>query len=74
MSIPVLRIALLAIVLLGCGDSPGQLLETARLEEVQHAPDRARVLYERIVRDYPGTPEAREAAARLEALAAESTR
>lgn len=59
----------LAAALVACGESARQLLETARLEETQNAPDRARTLYERIVREHPGTPEAREAAARLQALA-----
>lgn len=59
---------LLAAVLTACGESARQLLETAQLEETQNAPDRARALYERIVREHAGTPEAREAAARLEKL------
>jgi hypothetical protein len=59
----------LAALLAGCGESAQQILETAEFEEVQRAPDRARALYERLVREHPGTPEAAKAAARLEALA-----
>lgn len=58
----------LVAVLLGCGESPQQLLDTARLEETQRAPDRARALYERVLREHPGTPEAAAAAERLGAL------
>ncbi len=63
------EVVLLALLLAGCGESARALLETAQLEETQNAPERARALYERIVREHPGTPEAREAAARLDALA-----
>jgi len=61
----------LAALLAGCGESAQQLLQTAELEEVQNAPERARELYQRIVRVHPNTPEATKAAARLRVLESE---
>jgi hypothetical protein len=58
----------LTTLLLGCGESARDLLETAQLEEVQNNPAHARELYERILRDHPGTPAAATATERLEAL------
>jgi Tetratricopeptide repeat len=51
----------------GCSGSGSarQILETARLEEKQNAPDHARKLYRELVERYAGSPEATEAAARL---------
>jgi len=56
-------------VLAGCGGGARELLDTARLEEVQNNPTHARELYEELVRRYPETPEARTAGERLRALA-----
>ena len=61
---------LLLLALAGCGEGARQLLETAEFEELQKNTAHARVLYERIVREHPGTPEAATAAARLQALPA----
>ena len=68
-----MRALLLAAVLVpfaGCGGGPKDLLDTARLEEVQNNPTHARELYDEVVRRYPDTPEARTAAERLRALSA----
>ena len=58
------------VVLLGwlaaCGEDPQQLLETAQFEEQQHNRAHAQELYERILRDHPGSPAAGEAEARLQ--------
>jgi len=57
------------VVLLGwlvaCGEDPQQLLETAQFEEQQHNQAHAQELYERILREHPGSPAARKAEARL---------
>jgi hypothetical protein len=59
---------LLAAALAGCGGGAQELLETAKLEELQNNAPHARELYQQILRDYPGSPEAREAESRLKAL------
>lgn len=65
--------AALAALLAGCaGSGPAQLLETAQLEEKQRNVPHARKLYQQIVDQHPGTPEAAQAQARLAALGAES--
>jgi len=57
------------VVLLGglvaCGEDPQQLFETAQFEEQQHNQAHAQELYERILREHPGSPAARKAEARL---------
>jgi hypothetical protein len=58
----------LTILLLGCGGSAGDMLETAQLEEIQNNPTHARELYAQIVREHPGTPAAATAQERLQAL------
>ena len=52
--------------LAGCGEDPQQLLETAQFEEQQHNRAHAQELYERILREHPGSPAARQAEARLQ--------
>ncbi|HJQ85306.1 MAG TPA: hypothetical protein VKA21_14570, partial [Candidatus Binatia bacterium] len=59
----------LALVLAGCGSGGAdQLLDTARLEEIQNNPEHARALYLEIAQKYPGTPQAKIATERLAAL------
>ena len=58
----------LAFCLAGCGGGAEQLLETAKLEELQRNPTHARELYQEIVRRYPDSAEARIAQERLRAL------
>jgi hypothetical protein len=60
----------LTVLLVGCGEDPQAMLETAQLEEKQNNPEHARELYERIVRDHPDTPAATAAKERLQALGA----
>jgi hypothetical protein len=67
---PTLRAALVALVVAGCGGGARELLDTAQLEELQNNRAHARQLYERLVREHPGTPEARTAEERLRALSA----
>ena len=56
----------LLLALAGCfGESAEQLMKTAEFEELQHNQEHARQLYERIVRDFPDSPEAKLAAERL---------
>jgi TolA-binding protein len=59
----------LLVALAGCGGGgAAELLETARLEEIQNNPTHAKQLYQQIVDQYPGTPQAETAAARLREL------
>ena len=59
----------LLVALAGCGGGgAAELLETARLEEIQNNPAHAKQLYQQIVDQYPGTPQAETAAARLREL------
>jgi TolA-binding protein len=60
----------LTVLLAACGGGASQLLETAEFEELQRNTTHARELYEEIVQQHPGTPEAAKAAERLKALAA----
>ena len=57
----------------GCfGEDPEQMLETAKFEEVQRNHAHATEIYERILADFPDSPQAAEARARLAALAADA--
>ena len=56
------------VALLGCGSGAKELLDTARLEEVQNNPTHARELYEELLRRYPDSPEARIAGERVRTL------
>lgn len=65
--------AILALLLAsgagGCSrGGAGEMLETARLEEVQRNLPHARKLYREIIERYPESPEAAEAKQRLAAL------
>ncbi len=63
--------ALLAALLLlpGCwGESADQMMRTAELEELQHNPEHARQIYQRVIETYPDSAEAKKAAERLAAL------
>ena len=58
-----------ALVLSGCsGDKAEELFETAKLEELQNAPDHAKKLYQEIVDKYPESEYAKKAKERLSAL------
>ena len=54
--------------LLGCGEDPQQLFETAQFEEQQQNHAHARELYERILRDHATSPLAQKAEERLKDL------
>jgi len=64
--------ALLGLALFAGGCSAekkaSELLETARFEEKQNNSEHAAKLYDEIVREYPGSAAAREAALRLNEL------
>ena len=65
----ILSSLVLAGLLSGCpGSGAADLLDTAEFEELQSNVVHARELYQKIVRDYPGSPEAAKAKARLAAL------
>ncbi|OQY59463.1 MAG: hypothetical protein B6245_06635 [Desulfobacteraceae bacterium 4572_88] len=50
----------------GCsGDTPKELFETAKLEELQNNPDHARKLYQEIIKDHPESKYAKDAKKRL---------
>ena len=62
-------LVLCLVVSAGCtGDKGKELLETAQFEEKQHNEEHARILYEEIVKKYPGTEFARKAEERLRAI------
>jgi TolA-binding protein len=66
---PVVVMLPLLVALAGCGgDGAADLLGTARREEVENNPTHARQLYQQIVDQYPGTPQAETAAGRLREL------
>ena len=59
----------LVFITCGCGpDQASQMLETARFEERQTNMAHAKELYEDIVRQYPDSPAAKTARARLAEL------
>ena len=56
----------LAVAFTGCfGENAEQLMKTAEFEELQHNQEHARQLYQRIVTEFPNSPEAKVAAERL---------
>lgn len=58
----------IAFALSGCpGNSAQEMLDTAQLEEVQDNLENARKIYGKIVEQYPDSPQAETARARLEA-------
>jgi outer membrane protein assembly factor BamD (BamD/ComL family) len=59
---------LLLALLMGCGEDPRQLFETAQFEEQQQNRTHARELYEQIIQEHPGSEYAEKARQRLEAL------
>lgn len=60
-------------LLVGCGEDPQQLFETAQFEEQQRNLPHAQALYERIIRDHPTTMQAEKARERLDALRTEGS-
>jgi len=59
----------LALVLSGCsGNKAEELFETAKLEELQNAPEHATKLYQEILDKYPESEYASKAKKRLAAL------
>lgn len=60
------------VTLLGCGEDPRQLFETAQFEEQQHNRAHAQELYEQVIQEHPGSEFAEKARHRLEAWKTES--
>jgi len=59
----------LVLFLAGCSDNRGkELFDTAQLEERQNSNAHAIQLYEELLRKYPDSPHAQQAAERLAAL------
>lgn len=56
-------VALVGVI--GCGEDPKQLFETAQFEEKQNNQAHARELYERIIQTHPASKWANKAKARL---------
>jgi len=64
-----LLLAVLTLAAAGCNSEKGaQQLETARFEEKQNNKEHAMKLYEEIISKYPGSPNAKTAQERLDAL------
>ena len=60
-------------LLVGCGEDPQQLFETAQFEEQQRNLPHAEELYERIIRDHPTSMQAEKARERLNAIRKEGS-
>jgi outer membrane protein assembly factor BamD (BamD/ComL family) len=58
----------LLLLLVGCGDRAKDLFDTAQLEEKQNNRPHATKLYRQIVEEYPNSPYANQAKARLAEL------
>ena len=58
--------------LLGCGEDPRQLFETAQFEEQQHNRAHAQELYEQVIQQHPESEFAEKARQRLEAWKTEN--
>lgn len=66
-----MTVMLLLALLVGCSSSDkkaAELLETARFEEKQTNLEHATRLYEEILKTYPSSPAAKDAAARVREL------
>ncbi len=61
-------LCLFVLGVVGCGDDPKQMFETAQFEELQNNHSHARELYERIIQADPDTDLANKAKKRLAAL------
>ncbi len=57
--------------LMGCGEDPKQLFETAQFEEQQQNQTHARELYQRVVQTHPESEWAQKAKVRLAEMAKE---
>ncbi len=61
-------LCLFLLGVIGCGDDPKQMFETAQFEELQNNHSHARELYEQIIEADPGSDVAKKAKGRLAAL------
>ncbi len=61
-------LCLFVLGVVGCGEDPKQMFETAQFEELQNNHSHARELYERIIQADPGSDTAKKAKERLAAL------
>jgi len=71
MRILTIIVLLATAILAGCASGEkkaAELLDTAAFEEKQNNFEHATKLYDEIVRNYPGSPAAKEAAAHLDTL------
>lgn len=65
---PKLLVACLLLILAGCGDNSRDLYDTAQFEKKQFNKPHATKLYRQIVKEYPDSPYANLAKARLAEL------
>ena len=63
-----LSLCLFMLGMVGCGEDPKQMFETAQFEELQNNHSHARELYERIIHADPDSALAKKAKERLTAL------
>jgi outer membrane protein assembly factor BamD (BamD/ComL family) len=60
-------------MLVGCGEDPRQIFETARFEEQQQNRAHAQELYEQLILQYPDSEFAEKARQRMDAWKAEKS-
>ncbi len=60
------------VMILGCGEDPRHLFETAQFEEQQHNRVHAQELYEQIIQQHPESEFAEKARQRIEAWKTEN--
>jgi TolA-binding protein len=67
----ILAIMFLFLFLIACSDKAAEMYDLAKFEELQNNPEHATQIYKEIIEKYPDSPQARDANARLKALASE---
>lgn len=61
----VLGALFLLVLATGCRENPQQMIETARFEELQRNTTHAREIYQRVLADFPNSPQAQTAREQL---------
>jgi TolA-binding protein len=64
----ILAIMFLFLFLISCSDKAAEMYDLAKFEEIQNNPEHATQIYKEIIEKYPNSPQANEAAERLDAI------